>query len=133
MKNHRQSLGLKGEKIAVQYCRNIGYSVIGTRYTSRWGEIDIIAKDKKETVFIEVKSRASRSFGIPEEAITQEKITRLTKTIATFLFDHPEISEYRIDVIVILFWPNTSSPLVGHVKRIEIPEDLDMDNDEIGI
>jgi putative endonuclease len=133
MENYRQNLGSKGEKIAVQYCRNVGYMIIGTHYTSRWGEIDIIAKDKKEIVFIEVKSRASKSFGSPEESITKEKISRLIKTIAIFLSDYPKIVEYRIDVILVLFGVERVSPLVEHIKRIEISGDLDDENSDIEI
>ncbi|MBU0613158.1 YraN family protein [Patescibacteria group bacterium] len=133
MKNYRQNLGLRGEKIASQFCRNVGYLIVDTHYTSRWGEIDIIAKDEKEIVFIEVKSRTSKLFGEPEESITKEKITCLTKTIAVFLSDHPGVSEYRIDVIVVLFYPNISSPSVKHIKGIEILRGLDTGNDEPAI
>ena len=133
MNKYCQRIGKKGEVTAVQYCRRLGYLVINTHYTSRWGEIDIIAKDGDEIVFIEVKSRTTKLFGEPEESITKEKLARLTKTIAVFLFEHPEILEYRIDVIVVLFWSSILHPSIEHIKRIEFLTEKNGGNEEFDI
>ena len=132
MNKYCQKIGKKGEKIAVQYCKAMEYLIIDTHFTSCWGEIDIVAKDKGEFVFIEVKSRTTKFFGEPEESITKEKIVRLAKTIATFLPNHPEVLEYRIDVITV-FFINESCPSIEHIKRIELLGEQDINNGELEI
>ena len=77
----------------------------------RWGEIDIIALDKDEIVFVEVKSRTNSNYGDPLDAITPHKLKSLRRTINYFLTH--EGSEYfespqRIDVISVLIDPVTS-------------------------
>ncbi|MFA6272606.1 MAG: YraN family protein [Patescibacteria group bacterium] len=122
MRNHRQNLGKVGEDIAVEYCMKLGYSIIDRHYTTRFGEIDIISKEAEEVVFIEVKSRCTNSFGAPEEAVTDNKINRIIKTAEVFLADHPEVSEYRIDVIVVRFRLDIFTHLIKHIKGIGISE-----------
>ncbi|MFA6392061.1 MAG: YraN family protein [Patescibacteria group bacterium] len=130
MQNYRQNIGKIGEDIAVEYCMGLGYFIIDRHYTSRFGEIDIIGKDGGETVFIEVKSRCTNSFGAPEEAITDIKINRIIKTIEVFLATYPEVSEYRIDVIVVQFRMDFFTHLIKHIKGVGISE---VNNREIDI
>ncbi|MFA6525109.1 MAG: YraN family protein [Patescibacteria group bacterium] len=130
MLNYRQNLGKAGEDIAVEYCVKLGYSIIDRHYTSRFGEIDIIAKEADEFVFIEVKSRSTNSFGPPEEAVTDNKINRIIKTVEVFLAAHPEVSEYRIDVIIVQFRLDISTHIIRYIKGVGI---LEVKNPEIDI
>ncbi|MFA5392582.1 MAG: YraN family protein [Candidatus Paceibacterota bacterium] len=87
--------GFLGENLAIIYLLKNQYKIIVRNYRKKWGEIDIVAYDKKtkETVFIEVKmiidSGASRI--LPEEELTEEKIKRLKRVILSFL------SQYRLE------------------------------------
>ena len=69
----RHELGKNGEDIATNYLQSIGYLIMERNYTAKQGEIDIIARDNKEFVFIEVKTRSSNQFGRPAEAVDSIK------------------------------------------------------------
>ena len=88
----KKTLGKKGEEIALKYLKKKGYKILATNYRCPLGEIDIIAKYKKVIAFIEVKTRRSSTFGLPQESVNQRKqyqlskvaLYRLTKTKARF-------------------------------------------------
>ena len=130
MRTINQEFGHQGEQMAEQYLKKQGYLILDRHYTTRWGEIDLIAQDKKELVFIEVKSRKTKSFGLPEEAITEEKLSRLIKTIYRYLQEN-DLSEknHRIDVILILVSREKKYPTIRHLKGISYPQDSDFSLD----
>ena len=66
-----RSLGQQGEQIAVQYLKAHGYKILERNYRCRVGEVDIIAEDQGDLVFVEVKARSSKVFGNPAEAVTK--------------------------------------------------------------
>lgn len=113
------SLGFEGEESACKYLTDIGYAVLTRNYHSRFGEIDIIAKDKDCLVFIEVKTRSNSSYGTPLEAITKSKLWKLIKTSQFYInqFKLGDI-EYRFDAIEINFTGENSS--INHLKSITI-------------
>jgi putative endonuclease len=69
MQNKRQQIGEKGESLAAWYLKKSGYKIIEQNYRTPLGEIDIIAKEKKTIVFVEVKSRQSVRYGNPKWAV----------------------------------------------------------------
>ena len=79
MKNNYK-IGRNGEAIAQRYLEKNGYKIITTNYYTRKGEIDIIATQGKEIIFIEVKTRSSIEFGRPIEAITKNKQKHMYQT-----------------------------------------------------
>ncbi|MBI4458398.1 YraN family protein [Candidatus Uhrbacteria bacterium] len=95
----RAALGLLGERAAELHLRRRGWSVIGRRVRTRSGEIDLVAMDGGEVVFIEVKTRRGDAFGPPEESITFRKRQKMRRAAHEFLRgrDLP----YRIDVIAV--------------------------------
>jgi putative endonuclease len=84
----KKELGDLGEKVAAEYLREKGYTIIQKNFMSEWGEIDIIASDKNWTLFIEVKTRTDGSYGSPEESIDFKKIDRIRKAAIAFLKDN---------------------------------------------
>ena len=73
-----------------------------TNYRSRWGEIDIVAQQGEELVFIEVRTRRGDAFGTPEESVTPAKSRRLIATAQDYLQTHGlEQSQWRIDLVSI--------------------------------
>jgi putative endonuclease len=95
-------LGEEGEKIAVNYLKNKGYLVYHTNWRLGHLEIDIIAEDKNELVFIEVKTRSSVEYGMPEEAVDEEKENALITAAHYYLQTLSLEIEARFDVISVI-------------------------------
>ena len=77
MKLHiKKEFGNTGEDIATEYLEKQGYIILERNFYCKQGEIDIIAKDKNEVVFVEVKSRSDVGYGLPSEAVTKQKIVQ---------------------------------------------------------
>ena len=85
MLNLKQRFGKFGEDLAARHLKKQGYRLLCKNYRTRFGEIDIIAKDGDTIVFVEVKSRRTSSFGHPKYAITPEKQKRISKTALYYL------------------------------------------------
>lgn len=110
-----RDLGLLGEDLAIKFLKKNGYKILERNFRSKLGEVDIVAQDKDTLVFVEVKTRWSEKFGLPEEAITPWKIKSIIKTGQYFKLLHPELPDsLRIDVVVIELDGK------GELKRIEI-------------
>jgi len=107
MKN-RKSLGSLGERKALEYLKSLGYDILAVNFYSRRGEIDIIAEDKGVLSFIEVKTRTSKSFGVPEESVTFRKRERIVRTALYYLNARgwPRLS-CRFDVLTVNIDPKT--------------------------
>lgn len=117
--NHRQSLGRMGESIAAAHLEKHGYSIIKTNYRTPYGEIDLITKHDDVIIFVEVKTRASRSLGPPEISITPRKEEHLRSAAEYFIQMHPElINDWRIDAISIQILADNSPPLIDHFENV---------------
>ena len=81
----KKELGAKGEEIAVRYLKSRGYRIIERNYRIRLGEIDIIAEQGDDLVFIEVKTRSGTLFGSPFESVTKQKQKQLSKVALEYI------------------------------------------------
>lgn len=95
------SLGAWGEARAADYLRAHQIEILDLNWRHRLGEIDIVARDGVALVVVEVKTRRSRAFGAPIEAVTDVKLLRLRRLAAAWMREHPEVQarDIRIDVI----------------------------------
>lgn len=104
----KSELGSWGESYAARLYERVGYKILIRNsynpYGKRLGEIDLIASRQGILVFVEVKTRISKKFGLPEESITRSKRMRLIKSVEWFISNHQEFQKfvYRIDVCAIL-------------------------------
>lgn len=113
----RHEIGKIGEEIAVKYVMGLGYKIIERNFYANQGEIDIIAKDKKEIVFIEVKTRTNLFFGKPIEAVTNQKQKHLIRTVKYYLYlKHMENKYIRLDVIEVYITEDKFK--INHIKQI---------------
>jgi putative endonuclease len=95
-----KKLGTRGEQIAINYLQNLGYRILERNYRNRLGEIDIIARQGRDLVFIEVKTRSDNIYGSPFDSVTASKQRQLSKVALEYLskndwLDHPA----RFDVV----------------------------------
>src|SRR6266480_7843131 len=85
MSRGKQIVGEWGEDLACAELERRGYAIVARRYRTRGGEIDIIARDGRTLVFIEVKARESHAFGAAAEAVTGFKRRRITELARDYM------------------------------------------------
>lgn len=91
-----------GEGYAVKLLKKEGYRILERNYRGRFGEIDIIAKDNDTLVFVEVKTRWSKKYGKPEEAVNKRKLKIIKKVGELYSLTHPTLpKKLRIEVVAI--------------------------------
>ncbi len=93
--------GRRAEERAAEFLRSQGYQIIARNYRWQGGEVDLIARDGDWLVFVEVKARSSRAYGLPEEAITPRKRERLLRTAQRYLQQNPTALPVRFDVVAL--------------------------------
>jgi putative endonuclease len=99
----QKDIGDKGEEIARAYLHKLGYQLLETNWHYHHYEIDIIAKDGKELVIVEVKSRTGTAFEHPSEAVGNRKIRFLIEAAEAYIFKTNSHCDTRFDVITIIF------------------------------
>ncbi|WP_345764282.1 YraN family protein [Diaminobutyricibacter sp. McL0608] len=111
----KDDLGRRGEEIAATWLEQRGMTVIARNWRCGSGEIDIVLSEGETTVFAEVKTRSSTTFGHPFEAITPAKAARLRRLAAEWCRQNRASAELRIDVVAVRdAW--SPSPIVEHVR-----------------
>jgi putative endonuclease len=83
--DRRGAFGKRGEDLACEELRQRGYAILERRFRTRFGEIDIVARDGQIIAFVEVKARSNSKFGTPLESITWQKRQRLGRMAAQYL------------------------------------------------
>lgn len=103
VKKNTHEIGSSYERLAGKYLEEQGYQILEYNFRSRYGEIDIIAKDGEYLVFCEVKYRKNACLGSPLEAVTYAKQRRISKTAVYYLTITRQTEKpCRFDVIGIL-------------------------------
>jgi putative endonuclease len=92
--------GERAEQIAAAYLQNKGLAVIESRYRCRWGEIDLILRDRDTVVFAEVRLRHSKTFGGAAYSVDRRKQARIIATARHYLAGTRE-SACRFDVVLL--------------------------------
>ena len=111
-KNKNIETGKKGEDMAVEYLTGQGYQILNRNYRSGNSEVDIIAIDGNELVFIEVKARAHDRFGYPEESVDDAKQEAIQSVAEAYISNEGWNGDIRFDIIAITF---SESPPVYHM------------------
>src|ERR1035437_576069 len=94
--------GVSGEISAARYFRSKNFTILAGNYNTRFGEIDIIAANKKYIVFVEVKTRAQSTVSLPRETVNLPKQAKLIKAASIYLSKHTSLLQPRFDVIEII-------------------------------
>ena len=116
MQDKRQQFGKNSEDLAAWYLKKNGYKILEQNYRTRLGEIDIIAKDKKTIVFVEVKSRRSIRYGSPKWSVTHQKQRKISMVALQYLKKTQQTdAAARFDVVAII--TNRDEPQIEVVKN----------------
>ena len=116
-----QSLGSAGEKAAVAFLKEKGYRILERNFKCRLGEVDIIARDNETYCFVEVKTRSSEDFGLPQEAVSRKKQAQISKAALHYLKTKKLFEKSaRFDVVSVLYKDN-----VPKIDLIENAFELD--------
>lgn len=111
-------MGAWGESLAAAYLQKKKYKIVAAGYRCRFGEIDLIAQDKKHLVFIEVKSRKTNRFADAKDFVDYHKQNRIRTTAELYLSQNPTELQTRFDVIEI-YAPRgieTKKPEIYHLE-----------------
>ena len=100
MAEHNE-LGKLGEELAVKFLRKNGYEILETNWTFQKAEIDIIAKKETILAVVEVKTRSSLEFGLPQDFVKPKKIQLLVKAINEYVVSKDLDFEVRFDIIAV--------------------------------
>lgn len=119
MSKHENKIkGNLGENLAAKYLEKKGYIILARNFNCFYGEIDIIAVQKSELVFIEVKTRCQNDYGSPIEAINYEKLSHLYNTASYFVHKQKcANANIRFDAIEVLIL-DSHDHKISHIKNI---------------
>jgi len=116
----KRDLAIFGEEKAAEYLTSNGYTVICRNFRCKSGEIDIVASDKGKPdviIFVEVKTRRNKSFGLPCEAVTGYKLMRIKRVIKAYAaIKRCANKNFRIDVIELLII--NKKLYIRHLKNV---------------
>ena len=113
---HNQEIGKWGEQAAADYLCQRGYQILDKNARTPFGEIDLVTRLETLTVFVEVKARTTRSFGLPEEAITPRKLAHMRACAEHYAAGH-EIDTWQLDVLAVEGLPGVT-PRIVHFENV---------------
>lgn len=111
-------IGAWGETLAAEYLRKRKYKLLAAGYRCRFGEIDLIAANRKYLVFVEVKTRKDGDFALAREFVDLRKQARIRSTAEMYLSQNPTNLQPRFDVIEV-YAPQgmeTKNPVINHLE-----------------
>jgi putative endonuclease len=111
----KKEIGQRGEEMAVSFLKGLNYQILERNYRCKLGEVDIIARDNDTLVFIEVRTRSSLAFGLPQESINRRKRHQISKVALEFILRKKmKNTPARFDVIAISLEPGKEK--VDHIR-----------------
>lgn len=116
MKIFNRQVGSVGEKAAENYLLKKGYKIISRNLTTRFGEIDLIARDHDILVFVEIKTKKGVDFGPPEEMFTKSKYEKVKRMATTYL-EGREVP-CRIDMVAVVLDSGNFPISINHYENV---------------
>ena len=119
-------IGQIGEETVANHLKRQGFRILDTNYRKKWGEIDIIAKNKGIIHFVEVKSvsretkkgRFSHETWNPEENVDRRKLKKLLRTVETWLIEKNWEGEWQLDVAAVHLDRETKSGTIKIIPNV---------------
>ncbi len=120
MKDNRKIIiGKFGQKLAAEFLLKRGYKIINQNFYTRFGELDLVAQNEDQIVFVEVKTRSTQKFGLPEDALTKNKKEKMTSAALEFLEKNTiNHDNYRFDLIAIEIDGKNKKAFIRQYKNV---------------
>lgn len=128
MKQDNKKTGAVGEHAAEDFLRKKGYEILERNFYTKFGEIDIIAREKRKgatlpiTVFVEVKTKSGEGFGEPWEMVDERKLEKV-KRMAEYYLMKKRLGEVACRIDVVGVWLD----IEGEVEKIEHWENVEIE------
>lgn len=116
MKTENRDVGRRGEAIALQHLLEKGCELVLRNFSTRFGEIDLIMRDKDIMVFVEVKTKKGLGWGSPEEMFTRNKMERVKRMATVYLKGREE--KCRIDMVAVVLDQSDEPISVKHYRNV---------------
>lgn len=117
---NKTDFGRKGEDIASKYLESKGFTILARNVFLGHGEIDIIAEKSKIIVFVEVRTKSSLKFGLPELSLTKFKKKQIFKLAEAYIYmNNFKDYDFRLDFISVLIKPD-SNPEINHYENLNL-------------
>lgn len=113
MAQHNE-LGKKGEEIAADFLQKAGYEILERNWVFQKAELDIVAKKENILAIVEVKTRTSADFGLPQDFVKGKKIQNLAKAVDQYMTENDLELEVRFDIIGIVL--NNQETTIEHLE-----------------
>lgn len=112
----RQGVGRRGEDLAARHLQALGLTVIDRNVRFPWGEIDLVAREDSELVFVEVKTRIGDESMAPDEIVDARKLARLERLSAAYVerLGNPDV-DWRVDVVAVVIGRDGRVVRIDHV------------------
>jgi putative endonuclease len=119
MTSNKIALGDTGERLAERRLTELGWRIIERKWRSRQGEIDLVALDGDELVFVEVKTRRGSPRGTAEEAVNERKAARLIALGEQYVAERPDYADHywRVDIVAITIDGRGALERVSHLRN----------------
>lgn len=113
----RLALAKEGENLAVRFLERLGYAIVARNVRTRWGEVDVVARDGATWVFVEVKTRRSDRYGPGAEAVTHRKQRHILRMAQLLLVRYDAFeAPARCDVVEVMLRPG-HDPAIRHLPN----------------
>lgn len=122
--SEHNDVGREGEALAANFLQQKGYEIVDRNWRYGPKEIDIVARDGDTMVFVEVKTRSTLAFELPQEAVTKKKMKNLVEAADAYLIQNNIDLEGRFDIVAVL---NGNPPkVIEHLEGAWQANDLIM-------
>lgn len=120
--SEHNDIGREGEDVAASYLMQKGYRIVARNWRYGPKEIDIVARDGETMVFVEVKTRSTLAFELPQEAVTKKKMKNLVEAADAYMLQYNIELEGRFDIVGVL---NGNPPkVIEHIVEAWQANDL---------
>ncbi|MDO8486518.1 MAG: YraN family protein [Candidatus Staskawiczbacteria bacterium] len=116
--NRHLKIGKIGEEIAKRFLEKQGYKIIEQNYKTKYAEIDLVARNKENLIFVEVRTKVGDKFGTPEETINKKKIKKLWGNAMAYSAFKRWKGPLRIDAVCIILKPDYNVERLNHYENI---------------